>query len=87
MSPRNGLEDTEEVLRSFLDELLGYHEAASVEIQRVHRLGKKKDDGGARPILEESLQKFTSAKTLLQQRKPTRSGPFSQKQQCRCNEA
>ena len=35
-SPRNGLEDTEEVLRSFLEKQLGYHDASSVEIQRVH---------------------------------------------------
>ena len=55
-SPRNGVEDTEEVLRTFLDQQLGYRDARSVEIQRVHRLGKRKEDGGARPILARFLR-------------------------------
>ena len=55
-SPRNGLEDTEEVLRSFLGKQPGYHDASSVGIQRVHRLGRKKEDGGARPILARFLR-------------------------------
>ena len=55
-SPRNGLEDTEAVLRSFLEKQLGYHDASSVEIQRVHRLGRKKEDRGARPILARFLR-------------------------------
>lgn len=63
-SPRNGLEDTEEVLRSFLDKQLGYCDADSVEIQRVHRLGKKKDDGGARPILARFLR-FKDCEQIL----------------------
>ena len=63
-SPRNGLEDTEEVLRSFLHAQLSYHEAASVEIQRVHRLGRKKDDGGARPILARFLR-FKDCEKIL----------------------
>ena len=36
-------EDTEEVLRTFLELDLGYREARNVEIQRVHRIGKSKD--------------------------------------------
>ena len=55
-SPRNGLEDTEEVLRSFLEKQLGYHDASSVEIQRVHRLGRKREDGRALPILARFLR-------------------------------
>lgn len=55
-SPRNGLEDTEEVLRSFLEKQLGYLDASSVEIQRVHRLGRKKEGGGAPPILARFLR-------------------------------
>ena len=43
-------EDTEEVLRSFMERELGYGDARSVEIQRVHRLGKKRSDGESRPI-------------------------------------
>ena len=34
-------EDTETVLRTFLETELGFGDAANVEIQRVHRLGKK----------------------------------------------
>ena len=46
--------DTELVLRSFLEGELGYMDAASVEIQRVHRLRKKKE-GKPRPILARFL--------------------------------
>ena len=43
-------EGTEEVLRAFLECDLGYREARSIEIQRVHCIGKSKD-GNPRPIL------------------------------------
>ena len=48
-------EDTEEVLRTFLERDLGYMEATSVEIQRIHRVGKSKD-GKPRPILARFLR-------------------------------
>ena len=48
--------ESEEVLRFFLEKQLGYQNARSVEIQRVHRLGKKREDGGARPILARFLR-------------------------------
>ena len=48
-------EDTELVLRSFLERDLGYVDAASVEIQRVHRLGRKKE-GKLQPILARFLR-------------------------------
>lgn len=51
----NGKEDTEEVLRSFLERDLGFAEARDVEIQRVHRNGKGKD-GKPRPILARFLR-------------------------------
>ena len=35
-------EDTEQVLRIFLEEEMGYADARTVEIQRIHRLGKKR---------------------------------------------
>jgi len=35
-------EDTEEVLQTFLERDFGYRDARSVEIQRVHRIGKRK---------------------------------------------
>ena len=37
-------EDTEHVLRSFLESELGYKDAGSVDIQRIHRVGKRKCD-------------------------------------------
>ena len=51
----DGKEDTEEVLRSFLERDLGYADARSAEIQRVHRNGKGKD-GKPRPILARFLR-------------------------------
>ena len=48
-------DDTEQVLRLFMETELGFVDASSVEIQRVHRLGKKKENG-PRPILARSLR-------------------------------
>ena len=48
-------EDTEEVLRTFLERDLGYREARNVEFQCVHRIGKSKD-GNPRPILARFLR-------------------------------
>ena len=56
-------EDTEFVLRSFLERDLGYVNAASVEIQRVHHLGKKKE-GKLRPILARFLR-FKDCQSML----------------------
>ncbi|XP_068726263.1 uncharacterized protein [Montipora capricornis] len=53
ISGRN--EDTEDVLRAFLERELGYREAMNVEIQRVHRIGKSKE-GYPRPILARFLR-------------------------------
>ena len=44
------LEKFEHLLRLFLETELGFMDASSVEIQRVHRLGKKKENE-PRPIL------------------------------------
>ena len=49
-------EDTEEILRNFLEDELGYRDASTVEIQRVYRLGKKKNDDEPRPILARFLR-------------------------------
>ena len=48
-------EDTEEVLRQFLERDLGYKDAREAEIQRVHRIGKGRN-GGPRPILARFLR-------------------------------
>ena len=48
-------EDVEETLRDFLERELGFHDARSVEIQRVHRSGKSKN-GKPRPILARFLR-------------------------------
>ena len=49
-SPRNGLEDTEAVLRSFLEKQLGYHDASSVEMLRFKEFtslrSRRKRGGG-----------------------------------------
>ena len=47
-------EDTERVLRNFLESELRYKDASFVEIQRVHRLNKKKD-AKPRPIIARFL--------------------------------
>ena len=48
--PEEDAEDTEMVMRTFLETELGFDDAANVEIQRVHRLGKKRGES-PRPIL------------------------------------
>ncbi len=48
-------EDTETVLRNFLEAELGYKDARSVEIQRVHRINSKKD-AKPRPIIARFLR-------------------------------
>ena len=54
-------ENTEKVLRLLMATALGFMDASSVEIQRVHRLGKKKENG-PRPILARSLRYKDSAR-------------------------
>ena len=50
-------EDTEEVLRNFMEQDLGYHKARSVEIQRVHRLtNRRNSDTAPRPIIARLLR-------------------------------
>ncbi|KAL9982000.1 hypothetical protein ACROYT_G010777 [Oculina patagonica] len=51
----DGREETESVLRDFLETELGLEDASTVEIQRVHRLGKKNDDK-PRPIIARFLR-------------------------------
>ena len=48
-------EDTEMALRNFLETELDFGDAANVEIQRVHRLGKKRGES-PRPILARFLR-------------------------------
>ena len=57
-------EDTEEVLRNFLERDLGYREARNEEIQRVHRIGKSKD-GNPRPVLARFLRYKDCQQILL----------------------
>lgn len=57
-------EDTQEVLRNFLERDLGYRDARNVEIQRVHRIGKSKD-GNPRPILARFLRYKNCQQILL----------------------
>lgn len=48
-------ENNEHVLRLFIETELGFIDASSVEIQRVHRLGKRKENE-SRPILARFLR-------------------------------
>ena len=48
--PRDQTEDTEKILRDFLERELGYVDAQNAAFQPVHRTGKTKD-GNPRPIL------------------------------------
>ena len=48
-------EDTEEILRGFLERELGFVDAQNVEIRRVHRTGQNKD-GKPRPSLARFLR-------------------------------
>ena len=50
-----GSEDTEKIVREFLERELGFADAHNVEIQRVHRVGKSKE-GKPRPILARFLR-------------------------------
>ena len=52
---RDQREDTEQVLRDFLEKELGFLNARNVEIQRVHRVGKSRDEK-PRPILARFLR-------------------------------
>ena len=50
-------EDTEEVLRNFMERDLGYRNVRSVEIQRVHRLTTRRNSGTVpRPIIARLLR-------------------------------
>ena len=57
-------EDTKLVLRSFLERDLGYVDAFSVEIRRVHRLVKKKEGKPRSTILARFLR-FKDCKSML----------------------
>ena len=60
---RDQREDTEQVLRNFLEQELGFLNARDVEMQRVHRVGKSRD-GKPRPILARFLR-FQDCEKLL----------------------
>ena len=49
-------EDTEEILRDFMERELGYHEARSIEFQRMHRINRSRDVSGPRPIIARFLR-------------------------------
>ena len=56
-------EKTEAALRAFLEKELGYADANTVEIQRVHRLGKRRNES-SRPILARFLRSKDVEKIL-----------------------
>ena len=54
--PEDVGEDTEEILREFMERDLGYHNARSVELQRVHRINRGNNVSGPRPIIARFLR-------------------------------
>ena len=54
--PKEDDENTEETLRNFMEDDLGYRNARTVEIQRVHRLSGRRRDSGPRPIIARFLR-------------------------------
>ena len=65
-------EDTEEILRGFLERELGFVDAQNMEIRRVHRTGQNKD-GKPRPILARFLRYKDVQKNTLLGTPPERS--------------
>ena len=49
-------EDTEDILQEFMEQELGYHDARSVEIQRVHRINRGRNVLGQRLIIARFLR-------------------------------
>lgn len=54
--PEEEGENTEDILREFMERELGYHDARSVEIQRVHRINRGRNVPGPRPIIARFLR-------------------------------
>ena len=54
--PEEEGENTEDILREFMERELGYHDARSVEIQRVHRINRGRNVLGPRPIIARLLR-------------------------------
>ena len=54
--PEEDEEDTEETLRNFMEDDLGYRNARTVEIQRVHLLPRRSSDSGPQPIIARFLR-------------------------------
>lgn len=54
--PPEGDEDTEETLRAFMETELGFRNARTAEIQRVHRLNRRKNATGPRAIIARFLR-------------------------------
>ena len=49
--PEKEGENTEEIIREFMERELGYHYARSVELRRVHRINQGRNIPGPRPII------------------------------------
>ena len=53
--PEEEGENTEDILREFMERELGYRDARSVEFQRVHRINRGRNVHGPRPIIARFL--------------------------------
>ena len=54
--PKEEEEDAEETLRNCMEDDLGYRNACTVEIQRVHRLPRRRSNSGPQPIIARFLR-------------------------------
>ena len=54
--PEKEEKGTKETLRNFMEDDLGYRNASTVEIQRVHQLPRRCSDSGPRPIIARFLR-------------------------------
>ena len=73
---RQEIEKTEEVLFSFMEQELQIRNPRDYELQRVHRLGKKKTNG-SRPIIARFLRYCDREEVLDQARKKLKGKDFS----------
>ena len=58
-------EDTKAVLTGFMKEILGIEDATNIEFQRVHRMGKPKEESGKGRVIIARFLRFTDRERVL----------------------
>ena len=72
--PEKEGENTEEIIREFMERELGYHDARSVELQRVHCINRGRNIPGPRPIITRFLRYKNVEEIFALGRRLERSG-------------